>query len=91
MSKIEPILWGPKILGRERLNERCWSYAVEAPFDMPADIPDLVGIRASFGGELVEIRGIVPKMPPAPIAEGELIELLVILSPSALPAAIAMS
>ena len=77
MSKIDAsVLWGPKVVGKDRLDEHRWAYIVEAPFDMPAEAA-LIGIRASLDGQEFEIRGFVPRMPATPIKEGELIELLV--------------
>ena len=78
MSKIDAaVFWGPKVLGRDKLDERRWAYAVEAPFDMPHDATDLIGIKAYFDGHEVEVRGFVARMPPRPIRKGEPIELLV--------------
>jgi hypothetical protein len=78
MSKMDAsVLWGPNVVGRASLGERRWIYAVEAPFDMPRDIPDLIGMRVHLNGGEFEIRGIVPKMPAARIVKGEIIELLV--------------
>jgi len=79
MSKIDvSVVWGPTVLGRERLGNGCWAYAIAAPFDMPQKIPDLIGMRVSFDGRQFEVRGSIPKMPPAPIATGELMVLLVL-------------
>ena len=78
MSKIDiDVLWGPDAVGRGRLNDLFWAYVVEAPFDMPADIPDLIGRNVSLDGRRFEIRGIVPSVPVAPIRKGDLMELLV--------------
>ena len=70
--------WGPDVVGRTKLDERRWAYGVRAPFDMAADIPELIGTKVRFDGNLFEIRGIVPSAPPSAIKEGELIELLVV-------------
>ena len=78
MSKVEPVLWGPQVIARERLDERRWAYAVEAPFDMPANMPDLVGLKVHLDGGEFHIGGFVPKMSPGPIRLGEMIELLVV-------------
>jgi hypothetical protein len=79
MSKIDAaVLWGPKVLGRDRLDERRWAYIVEAPFDMLTDPTDLIGMKAYLNGDEVEIRGFVPRMPPRPIKKGDAIELLVL-------------
>jgi hypothetical protein len=79
MSKIDvSVLWGPTVLGREKLGNRHWAYVVEAPFDMPAHVPDLIGMRVRLDHNEFEIRGSVSKMPPAHIVAGELIELLVV-------------
>ena len=78
MSKIDTaILWGPDPVGRSKLDERWWAYVVEAPFDMPADIPDLIGRKVSLDGQHFEIRGIVPAVPVSPISKGDFMELLV--------------
>ena len=77
MSKIDAsVLWGAKVVGKDRLDEHRWAYVVEAPFDMPAELP-LIGIKASLDGQEFEIRGFVRSMPATPIKQGELIELLV--------------
>jgi hypothetical protein len=79
MSKIDAsILWAPKVVAKDKLDEHRWAYLVEAPFDMPAEIP-LIGMRVSLDGRELEIRGFVARMPAPPIKEGELIELLVAL------------
>ena len=83
MSKIDTsVLWGPTVLGREKLDERRWAVAVEAPFDMAATIPDLIGMKVSLDGGEYEIRGILPKIPHDPIRQGEVIEMLVLSSPN---------
>ena len=79
MSKIDAsVLWGPKVLGRDKLDDRRWTYALEAPFDMPCEPTDLIGMKACLDGKEYQIRGFVPRMPPRPIKEGESIELLVL-------------
>ena len=70
--------WGPDVVGRMPLDERRWAGAVRAPFDMAADIPELMGTNVMVDGKLFEIRGIVPGAPPSAIKEGDLIELLVV-------------
>ena len=35
-------IWQPQVLGRMKLDERRFMYAVRAPFDMPADVPNLI-------------------------------------------------
>jgi hypothetical protein len=78
MSKIDTsVVWGPQVLGRGRLDERRWAYLVEAPFDMPSDIPDLIGMKVRLDGSEFEIRGVLPKLPLVPVVKGEPIELLV--------------
>jgi hypothetical protein len=74
------VLWGATIVAKEQLDGRRWIYAVEAPFDMASDIPDLIGLKESLGGREYEIRGSIPKLPRASAAKGELIELLVVSS-----------
>jgi hypothetical protein len=79
MNMIETsILWSPKVLGKEPLDRRRWIYMVEAPFDMPSDIPDLIGMRVDVGDGEFEIRGVVPKMPPGQVRRGEAVLLLVV-------------
>ena len=79
MSRFETsILWSPKVLGKEPLDGRRWIYLIEAPFDMLPDIPDLIGMRADVGDGEIEIRGVVPKMPPEQIRRGEAVPLLVV-------------
>ena len=59
MSKIDAsVLWGPKVVGKDRLDEHRWAYVVEATFDMPAELP-LIGVKASLDGHEFEIRGFV--------------------------------
>lgn len=78
MSKIDTsLLWGPNVLGRNRLDERRWAYAVEAPFDIASEPVDLIGMKALLDGREFEIRGFVPQIPPRAIKQGEPIELLV--------------
>jgi hypothetical protein len=58
MSKIDTsIVWAPKVLGRDKLDRNRWAYIVEAPFDLPADVPDLIGKKAFLDGGEFEIRG----------------------------------
>jgi hypothetical protein len=45
-----------------KLDERRWAFGVRAPFDMPSDIPDLMGSKVLLDGTLCEIRGIVPNV-----------------------------
>ena len=79
MSKIDvSVLWGPRVLGKEKLGNRRWAYVIEAPFDMPAYVPDLIGMRVCLDRNEFEIRGSVSKMPPRHIVAGELIEILVV-------------
>jgi hypothetical protein len=78
MSKIDSsILWGPEVLGSGPLDERFSAYLVEAPFDMPAHAPDLVGERVSLGGTTFQIRGVAANAPSGPISKGDRIQLLV--------------
>jgi hypothetical protein len=79
LSKIDKnVVWGPEVVGRMKLDERRWAVAVHAPFEMPVDIPDLMGSKVTLDGKLFEIRGIVPNVALSTIAEGQLIELLVV-------------
>ena len=77
MTKIDTsVLWGPTVVGKDRLDERRWSYVVEAPFDMLGE-GELIGMKVSLDGQEFQIRGFVPRMPASSIKQGELIELLV--------------
>jgi hypothetical protein len=67
------------IVGRMKLDERRWAVGVYAPFDMPWDIPELMGSTVLLDGRLFEIRGVVPNVPLSAIKEGQLIELLVVV------------
>jgi hypothetical protein len=78
VSKIETAnLWEPTVLGRSKLDERWWAYLVEAPFDMPAGMPELLGKRVTLDGEPFGIGGTVPHVPAGEIREGDPIQLLV--------------
>jgi hypothetical protein len=69
--------WEPKVIGRDKLDERRWAYGVEAPFDMAWDPRGLVGTTVVLDNILFDVCGIVPKMPYSPVTAGEFIELLV--------------
>jgi hypothetical protein len=78
MNRVAVALhWEPKVLGRTKLDARRWAYALEAPFNMSSDIPELIGATVMLDGALFEIRGIVPNIPFAQVREGEMVELLV--------------
>jgi hypothetical protein len=79
---IARVTWGPKVLGRERLDAHRWLIAVEAPFDMSSDITDLIGMRLSLPDGEFAIRGTVPRMPPVRVKPGEPIALLVVNLPA---------
>ena len=79
--------WTPRILGRERLDERRWIYAVWAPFEMTSDVPDLIGVTMGVDGCEFEVRGTIPKIPRRLVGKGEVIELLVVGSPGGQPGA----
>ena len=88
MSRMNgSVPWTPKILGRERLDERRWIYAVWAPFEMTSDVPDLIGVIVSVDGCEFEVRGTIPKIPRRLVGKGEVIELLVLGSPARQPGA----
>jgi hypothetical protein len=70
-------VWAPEVLGKDRIDQRRWAYAVQAPFDMPADMPGLIGAKVQLDGAIFEVGGFVPRMPSSPILQGEAIELLV--------------
>ena len=57
--------------------ERRCTHAVQAPSDMPADMPGLVGATVQLDGTIFQVCGFVPRMPSSPILQGEAIELLV--------------
>ena len=80
MSKIDTgIVWGPTLLGRQKLDARRWAFAVGAPFDMhPADIGRLIGMAVSFEGVTWIIRGLVSNIPQQQIRTGDPIEILVV-------------
>jgi hypothetical protein len=69
--------WTPNVLGRERLDRLRWAYTITAPFDMPADTPDLIGVTIHLDGHAFEIRGTLPRVPQLPIKKGEHLGLLV--------------
>ena len=71
-------LWEPKVIGRNKLDAGWWSYVVEAPFDMPANMPELIGARVTLDGQPFAIRGSVPNMPPGPTGKGDPIQILVL-------------
>jgi len=72
------VLLEPVVLGRDKLDERRWAYALRSPFVLTADPTDLSGLKAHLSGMECEIRGYVPRMPPRRITAGEPIELLVV-------------
>ena len=78
MNKFDlSAVWAPTVLGKDKIDSRRWAYAVEAPFDMSADMPGLIGTKVQLDGAIFEIGGFVRRMPPLPIKQGEAIELLV--------------
>ncbi|WP_375461074.1 hypothetical protein [uncultured Enterovirga sp.] len=70
-------LWTPRVLGRAKLDQRHSSYVIEAPFEMEADIRELIGTTLLLDDRAWEIRGSVPSMPTASVRKGQPIELLV--------------
>jgi hypothetical protein len=80
MSKIDTsVVWGPRVLGREKLDARRWAFAVEAPFDMgPEQIASLIGMIVSVDGATWTIRGVVPNIPDDLIRTGQPVEILVV-------------
>jgi hypothetical protein len=71
-------VWAPRILSRGKLDHRRWVYAVEAPFDMPPAMGEVIGMRVAADGRQYEIRGVIPKLPPRGISAGEPIEVLAV-------------
>jgi len=78
MSKKGEVIWQPRVLGRMRLDERRFMYAVRAPFDMPSDIPNLIASTVVLDGAPFEIHGITPNLPTKAITKDEVIALLVL-------------
>jgi hypothetical protein len=70
-------IWAPNVLGRMRLDERRFMYHVRAPFDMAADIPNLIDTMVVLDDAPFVIRGISSKVPAAAITKQEVIALLV--------------
>ena len=78
VSAIDTVnLWEPTVLGRSKLDGRWWAYLVQAPFDMPADAPELMGNRVILDGEAFAIGGSIPNVPARAIATGDSIQILV--------------
>ncbi|HEX2725311.1 MAG TPA: hypothetical protein VHN20_05780 [Beijerinckiaceae bacterium] len=70
-------IWEPEILSRMALDARRFMYGVKAPFDMPADIPDLIDTIIVLDGAPFVIRGVTGSMPAKAIAKDDVIALLV--------------
>jgi hypothetical protein len=70
-------IWEPAVLSRMALDERRFMYGVRAPFDMPADIPNLIDTVIVLDGAPFVIRGITASLPAKPIVKDEFIVLLV--------------
>ena len=78
MSTISTVdLWEPHVLGRNRLNDVWWAFLVQAPFDMPSDLPELMGSRVMLDGAPFRIGGSVANVPGRAIGKGDPIQLLV--------------
>ena len=79
MSKIDTtIVWGPTLLGRQKLDARRWAFAVGAPFDLhPSDTGSLIVMAVSVEGATWIIRGLIPNIPQQQIRTGDPIEILV--------------
>lgn len=73
-------LWAPEVIGRGRLDEHRWAYAIHAPFDTDAGLTGLLGTRVMLDGSAWEIRGSIPAMPPSSIQKGQVVEVLVMRS-----------
>jgi hypothetical protein len=71
------VIWEPAVLSRMALDERRFMYGVRAPFDMPADIPNLIDTMIVLDGAPFVIRGIAASLPAKPIVKDEFIALLV--------------
>jgi hypothetical protein len=70
-------LWEPEVYGRNQLRGDWWAYLVEAPFDMPADIPGLIGSRVALDGKPFAIGGTIPNAPARSVRKGDAIQILV--------------
>ena len=68
-------IWEPEVLSRMALDERRFIYGARAPFDMPADIPDLIDTMIVLDGAPFVIRGITASLPAKPIMKDEVIGL----------------
>jgi hypothetical protein len=78
LSTIETTsLWEPTVFGRSPLSGNWWAYLVEAPFDMPADIPGLIGSRVALDGRPFAIGGTIPNAPARSVRQGDAIQILV--------------
>ena len=78
MSKVTvEAIWQPEVLGRMGLDERRFMYAVKAPSDMAANIPNLIGTMIVLDGVPFQIRGITPDMPARAITKDDVIAFLV--------------
>jgi len=67
----------PNVLARERLDKHRWAYLIEAPFDTPGDIPDLLGLHVHLDGRGFEVCGSLPRVPESSIKKGKYVGLLV--------------
>ena len=72
------VVWEPKPHAKDRLDDRRWAYLVDAPFDMPAHIPDLVGACVALDGRIFEVRGALPRIPQTQIRKGDLLGILLV-------------
>ena len=69
--------WVPTALAKGQLDDRRWAYLIEAPYDMPAHLPDLIGTCVDLEGRTYEIRGTLPRIPEGAVRKGELLGILV--------------
>jgi hypothetical protein len=83
MNKVETFIeeWRPNVLARGQLDKDRWAYLIEAPFDTPGHIPDLLGLNVHLDGRRFEIRGSLPRVPESSVKKGEYLGLLVIARP----------
>ena len=82
VSRLERMfVWGPRVFARDALGHGRWAYIVQTPSICPLTRRTWSAAPISLDGRLFDVLGLVPKLPAAWIAAGELIELLVAEAP----------